>query len=63
MASIATRDAYGEALAELGAVNENIVVLEADLSKSTKTCDPGLPNYIYGNILEKKCPNGKKTVY
>ena len=39
MASIATRDAYGEALAELGAVNENIVVLEADLSKSTKTCD------------------------
>lgn len=39
MASIATRDAYGEALAELGAVNENIVVLEADLSKSTKTND------------------------
>ena len=37
MASIATRDAYGEALAELGAVNENIVVLEADLSKSTKS--------------------------
>ena len=39
MASIATRDAYGEALAELGAVNENVVVLEADLSKSTKTSD------------------------
>lgn len=39
MASIATRDAYGEALAELGAINENIVVLEADLSKSTKTSD------------------------
>ncbi|MBQ2859969.1 MAG: transketolase family protein, partial [Peptococcaceae bacterium] len=39
MASIATRDAYGEALAELGAVYENIVVLEADLSKSTKTSD------------------------
>jgi len=39
MASIATRDAYGEALAELGAVNVNIVVLEADLSKSTKTSD------------------------
>ncbi len=39
MASIATRDAYGEALAELGAVNENVVVLEADLSKSTKTND------------------------
>src|SRR5512146_2567888 len=34
---IATRDAYGEALAELGAENENIVVLDADLSGSTKT--------------------------
>ncbi len=34
---IATRDAYGEILAELGAENENIVVLDADLSGSTKT--------------------------
>ncbi len=33
----ATRDAYGEALKDLGAVNKNIVVLDADLSKSTKT--------------------------
>lgn len=33
----ATRDAYGEALAELGAVNNDIVVLDADLSASTKT--------------------------
>jgi len=33
----ATRDAYGEALAELGAKNDKIVVLDADLSKSTKT--------------------------
>ncbi len=33
---IATREAYGNALAEFGA-NENIVVLDADLSKSTKT--------------------------
>jgi transketolase len=32
---IATRQAYGEALAELGRENPNIVVLEADLSKST----------------------------
>ncbi|ABR54345.1 Transketolase central region [Methanococcus vannielii SB] len=31
------RDAYGEILAELGASNENIVVLDADLSGSTKT--------------------------
>jgi transketolase len=33
----ATRDAYGEVLAELGAENGNIVVLDADLSGSTKT--------------------------
>lgn len=32
----ATREAYGEALAELGA-DERIIVLDADLSKSTKT--------------------------
>lgn len=36
---IATRDAYGKALVELGKVNENVVVLDADLSKSTKTYD------------------------
>ncbi len=33
---IATREAYGKALAEFGS-NESIVVLDADLSKSTKT--------------------------
>jgi transketolase len=33
----ATRDAYGEVLAELGKENRDIVVLDADLSKSTKT--------------------------
>lgn len=33
----ATRDAYGEVLVELGKENPNIVVLDADLSKSTKT--------------------------
>ncbi|MDI3535408.1 MAG: transketolase [Thermosediminibacterales bacterium] len=33
----ATREAYGEALVELGRENRNIVVLDADLSKSTKT--------------------------
>ena len=32
-----TRQAYGEALVELGKVNENVVVLDADLSGSTKT--------------------------
>ncbi|MBR5319561.1 MAG: transketolase family protein [Peptococcaceae bacterium] len=39
MANIATRDAYGQALAELGAINDRVVVLDADLSKSTKTND------------------------
>ena len=39
MAKIATREAYGKALVELGKVNENVVVLDADLSKSTKTAD------------------------
>lgn len=34
---IATREAYGNALAELGEKDKNIVVLDADLSKSTKT--------------------------
>jgi len=34
---MATRDAYGKALAELGESMKQIVVLDADLSKSTKT--------------------------
>ena len=34
---IATRQSYGEVLAELGEENKNIVVLDADLSGSTKT--------------------------
>ncbi|MFZ3132508.1 MAG: transketolase family protein, partial [Desulfosporosinus sp.] len=38
---IATRDAYGQALLILGAENPNVVVLDADLSKSTKTADFG----------------------
>ncbi|HBM79561.1 MAG TPA: transketolase [Clostridiaceae bacterium] len=36
---IATREAYGKALVELGEKNKNIVVLDADLSKSTKTAN------------------------
>lgn len=39
MTNIATRDAYGKALVELGKNNNNIVVLDADLSKSTKTAE------------------------
>lgn len=41
-----TRRAYGEALAELGDLNEKVVVLDADLSKST-----------YTNLFAKKFPN------
>lgn len=36
---MATREAYGKTLAALGGENSNIVVLDADLSKSTKTAD------------------------
>ena len=32
----ATREAYGNALARIGKENTNIIVLDADLSKSTK---------------------------
>ena len=41
----ATRESYGEALEKLGAEDENIVVLDADLSGATKT-----------NIFAKKFP-------
>lgn len=41
----ATRQSYGEALAELGEEKENVVVLDADLSTATKT-----------NIFSKKFP-------
>ena len=34
---LATRDAYGKTLVELGKENKNIVVLDADLSSSTRT--------------------------
>lgn len=34
---MATRAAYGKALVEIGAENPNLVVMDADLSKSTMT--------------------------
>ena len=34
---IATRESYGKALAEFGAIYENLVVLDADLAAATKT--------------------------
>ncbi|MDQ0150759.1 transketolase family protein [Eubacterium multiforme] len=36
---MATREAYGKALKDLAAMNKDVVVLDADLSKSTKTAD------------------------
>jgi len=36
---MATREAYGKTLAQLGLENQNIIVMDADLSKSTKTAD------------------------
>jgi len=33
-----TRDAFGEALVEIGKTNRNLLVMDADLSLSTKTC-------------------------
>ena len=43
---IATRQSYGEALVELGKENNNIVVLDADLSTATKT-----------NLFKKEFPD------
>ena len=43
---IAARQSYGEALVELGKKNENVVVLDADLSSATKT-----------NLFAKEFPN------
>lgn len=34
---MATREAYGKALVELGKINKNVVVLDADLAAATKT--------------------------
>ena len=34
---IATRDSYGNALKELGAIHEDVIVFDADLSNATKT--------------------------
>lgn len=36
---VATREAYGKTLAKLAKTNKDVVVLDADLSKSTKTAD------------------------
>ena len=43
---IATRESFGKTLKELGDENENIIVLDSDLSGATKT-----------NIFAKAYPN------
>jgi len=43
---IATREAYGNALAELGELKENLIVLDADLAGATKT-----------SVFKKKFPD------
>lgn len=48
---IATRQSYGEALVELGKKNEEVVVLDADLSSATKT-----------NLFAKQFPERFKNV-
>lgn len=45
MSKKSTRQAYGEALVELGKINKDMVVLDADLTKSTKT-----------NLFQEKFP-------
>ena len=43
---IATREAYGNTIAELGKNNDKIVVLDADLANATKT-----------GVFKKACPD------
>ena len=44
MAKMATREAYGKALAKLIVEDDKVFVLDADLSKSTKTADAQVAN-------------------
>ena len=45
---IATRDSYGKALVEMGAVNDKLIVMDADLAAATKTAGfkRGLPFFM-----------------
>ena len=49
MVKKATREAYGEALAQLVKQNPDIVVLDADLAGSTKTSEA--KKYVHSVIL------------
>ena len=50
---IATRQSYGEALAELGEENKNIVVLDADLSSATTTSYSAISNEEFSDLEYK----------
>ena len=57
MSKMATREAYGKALAQLVEKRKDVIVLDADLSKSTKTADAkkAAPNQHYNiGIAEGK---------
>ena len=54
MEAIATRKAYGLALAELGEKNKDIVALDADLSCSTKSEEFGKKFQSTENELDKE---------
>ena len=53
---IATRESYGNALAELGKTHENLVVLDADLAEATKTA-------IFRGCVRATCRNRVLTWY
>ncbi len=58
MSGKATRDAYGEAILELGKANPNIYVVDADIGKSCKTVPffEALPNqHVNVGIAEQNC--------
>ena len=48
---MATREAYGQVLLELGEQYDNLIVMDADLSGSTKTKDFGKK---YGSNVSKE---------
>ena len=58
---MATREAYGQALAELGAKNPNVIALDADLAKSTFSSkfQEKFPDRVYFVKGLPKNPNGK----
>ena len=54
---IATRESYGNALAELGAEHKDVVVLDADLAAATKTgvFKKAFPEVLYRLQVPSQC--------